>query len=157
EPPFRPRGGHWLVPPLRDGLHGRRMLGGATHRPQGPSPTQLLRQERRVGARARTRLGVAVVGCGKRGAEHACRVDLAPHASLVRLVDVDVDAVFSVAKRLRVPYSTTLDEALDDERIDIVIVCTPNHLHAETAIRAAEAGKHLVVEKPLAQNLADAR
>src|SRR5439155_546532 len=60
EPPFRPRGGHWLVPPLRDGLHGRRMLGGATHRPQGPSPTQLLRQERRVGARARTRLGVAV-------------------------------------------------------------------------------------------------
>ena len=42
------------------------------------------------------------------------------------------------------------DEILDDPRVDIVSICTPNDLHAEEAIRAARAGKHIFLEKPAA-------
>ncbi len=50
-----------------------------------------------------------------------------------------------------------LDALLADERVQIVSICTPNSLHAENTIRAARAGKHLVIEKPPAITLASLR
>ena len=47
-------------------------------------------------------------------------------------------------------------QMLDDGAVDVVSICTPSGLHAELAIRAAQAGKHLVVEKPMAMNLDEA-
>jgi len=49
------------------------------------------------------------------------------------------------------------DEALADQRVDVVDICSPNHVHAEQGIAAAEAGKHIFVEKPMAMSLADCR
>jgi predicted dehydrogenase len=49
-----------------------------------------------------------------------------------------------------------LDDLLKDNEVDLVVVAVPSHLHAEHAIRALEAGKHVLVEKPMADNLADA-
>lgn len=51
---------------------------------------------------------------------------------------------------------TDLKEALADPRVDIAVICTPNHLHCEQAIMAAEAGKHLLIEKPAALTYEDA-
>ena len=48
---------------------------------------------------------------------------------------------------------TTLDEALADPEIDAVEICTPHHLHAEAAVAAARAGKHILCQKPLAKTL----
>ncbi|MCA9286455.1 MAG: Gfo/Idh/MocA family oxidoreductase [Phycisphaerales bacterium] len=48
-------------------------------------------------------------------------------------------------------------ELMDDPAIDLVDVATPNHVHAEQAVAALEAGKHVACEKPLAATLADAR
>lgn len=50
----------------------------------------------------------------------------------------------------------TLDGLLDDETIDVVFICTPNETHYEYAIRALEKGKHIVIEKPFANNEAEA-
>lgn len=54
------------------------------------------------------------------------------------------------------PY-TELREMFKDERIHIVSICTPHHLHAEQAIQCAEAGKHLLIEKPIAITLESLR
>jgi len=53
-----------------------------------------------------------------------------------------------------VPYGS-YGELLADQAIDVIDICTPHHLHAEQAIAAAEAGKHLIIEKPVATNWAD--
>ncbi len=50
----------------------------------------------------------------------------------------------------------SLREVLDDPRVDLVDVCTPNHLHAEQSIAALEAGKHVACEKPLSRTLEEA-
>jgi 1,5-anhydro-D-fructose reductase (1,5-anhydro-D-mannitol-forming) len=62
------------------------------------------------------------------------------------------------AERHGIPRSTTsLDDLVGAEDVDAVYVSTTNELHAVQAIRAAEAGKHVLCEKPLALDLADAR
>ncbi len=53
-------------------------------------------------------------------------------------------------------WTTSLEEALDDEAIDIVILANPSEQHAETALLALRHGKHVLVEIPLAMTLADA-
>lgn len=50
----------------------------------------------------------------------------------------------------------SFQDLLDDPDIDTVDICTPHHLHTEQAIMAAEAGKHLIIEKPIATNWGDA-
>ena len=50
----------------------------------------------------------------------------------------------------------SLDDLLDDPRVEVVYICSPNQLHAEYTERAARAGKHVLVEKPMALNLTDA-
>lgn len=52
---------------------------------------------------------------------------------------------------------TDYDEALKDPRVDIVVICTPNHLHCEETIKAANAGKHILIEKPAALTWKDAQ
>ena len=53
--------------------------------------------------------------------------------------------------------TTDWHELITDPEVDLVDVCTPNHLHAEMSIAALEAGKHVACEKPLAGTLDDAR
>lgn len=52
-------------------------------------------------------------------------------------------------------WTTSLDEALADPEVDIVIIAGPSETHAEMAIKSVEAGKHTLVEIPIAMNLAD--
>ena len=54
------------------------------------------------------------------------------------------------------PAYASLDALLDDDAVDVVHVTTPNALHAEQALAALAAGKHVVCEKPLATTVADA-
>lgn len=56
---------------------------------------------------------------------------------------------------LPLPYGD-FDELIDDDRVDVVHVCSPNHLHLEQARAALRAGKHVVCEKPLAMTSAEA-
>src|SRR5262245_60312139 len=53
-------------------------------------------------------------------------------------------------------WTTNWREIVEDTSVDVVDITTPNHLHAEMAIAAAQAGKHIYCEKPLATTSADA-
>ncbi|MEE9295819.1 MAG: Gfo/Idh/MocA family oxidoreductase [Phycisphaerae bacterium] len=101
-------------------------------------------------------LGFALVGCGDIGWRNAQSIAQADGASLVRLVDIDVQAAGKLAERFSVPVSPSFTEALTDRRVDAVFIATPHDLHAPMVIEAAKAGKHVIVEKPMATTVADA-
>lgn len=101
-------------------------------------------------------LRVAVVGCGYWGAKHVRVLRSLPGVAEVVVVDPDPDRRAAVASALH-PTSAygTVEAALP--HVDAVVVATPPARHAEVALTAIRQGKHVLVEKPLATNLADAR
>jgi predicted dehydrogenase len=69
---------------------------------------------------------------------------------------VEEKAIAAAEKHGAKPY-TSLDEVLADNRVDAVVLPLPHHLHCPFAVKAARAGKHVLVEKPMAINLQEAR
>lgn len=80
-----------------------------------------------------------------------------PGVKLQGVADVDRPRARAIAERLEVPHLYESDEAafLSDD-VDAVVICTPSHLHEEQAIAALQAGKHVLVEKPIAFDAAAA-
>ncbi len=98
----------------------------------------------------------AVVGCGHIGKRHAEMIKRNPEAELVGLVDV-LPAKQVNAEQFEVPFFSSIEELLaSDLEIDVVNIASPNGFHAEHALKALEARKHVVVEKPMALSKADA-
>jgi 2-alkyl-3-oxoalkanoate reductase len=100
---------------------------------------------------------VAFVGCGQIARVHLSALAGVPSARLVALCDRDRDHALALAQLA--PHATLhrdLDEVLSVHCIDAVHVLTPPAPHAAIAIRAAEAGCHVLVEKPMALDRADA-
>lgn len=78
-------------------------------------------------------------------------------AEVVALCDIKEDLVKKIGAQIGVKkIFTDYRQLLKDDTIEAVSICTPNYLHAETAIAAAKAGKHVLVEKPMATSLPDA-
>ena len=104
-------------------------------------------------------LRVALIGAGNIAAHHL--VAYAEHQDTVELVaicDVDVELARSRARDAGVEHVFSDAEALLREaEIEAVDICTPHDVHAPLAIAAAEAGKHVLVEKPFGRTLAECR
>ncbi len=98
---------------------------------------------------------VALVGCGKVASIHAAALAALPEAQFVAACDLNLERVLAFAAKNRVQPCTELDKMLDEARPEVVIIGTPHPRHAEASIRVAEAGVHVLVEKPLAASLAD--
>lgn len=101
-------------------------------------------------------IGVALVGFGYAGRTfHAPLIDACRGLELRTVVSSRPDDV--AAARPRVRAVPTLEAALADPAVDLVVLATPNALHAPQARAALEAGKPVVVDKPFALSLAEAR
>jgi predicted dehydrogenase len=100
--------------------------------------------------------GVGLIGAGGFGSFCAEAYEGLDEVRLVAVADVDVERARAVAPRGAMVYAD-YRELLADSKVDVVAVNTPPHLHAEMAREAAEAGKHVFVEKPLATSLEGAR
>ncbi len=103
-------------------------------------------------------LKVAIVGVGWAGSRHAEAIgELDRKVSLAALVDDDSDHLLERARALDVPKThSSLEDALSDPSVDAVSICTPHALHRPMAVSAAQAGKHVLVEKPMALTVEDA-
>ncbi len=98
---------------------------------------------------ARRPRGFGIVGAGVISSIHARAIGSLPGARLVAVTDVEPDRAKSLAAAHDCVAEPDLDALLARDDVDVVCVCVPSGLHAEVGIRAAAAGKHLVVEKPL--------
>jgi predicted dehydrogenase len=103
------------------------------------------------------RVRVAFVGCGwVTEYRHLPALRRLPNAEVVALADVDQRRLSTVADRFGIrSRHTDYRRLLDDPAVEAVAVCTPLPSHAEIGLAALEAGKHLLMEKPLALSLAD--
>jgi predicted dehydrogenase len=103
------------------------------------------------------RLGVGIYGIGWCASQHIAAFQKNPHADVTWLCGRDEGRVReSLAKYdLRLPgarMTTRFEDLLAAPDVDIVVITTPNHLHAAAAMGAAGAGKHIVLEKPTGLN-----
>ncbi len=96
-------------------------------------------------------LGFAIIGCGMISRFHGRALAEVPSARLVALVSRRAENAKGLAETLGVdcPIYTDWKPALAQRDVDVVIITTPSGAHLEPAVAAAEAGKHVVVEKPL--------
>jgi phthalate 4,5-cis-dihydrodiol dehydrogenase len=99
------------------------------------------------------RFGLIGVGVGARQLLPA--LTSAVHSRLVAAADLRVDALERLACDFGVAAYGSVDDLVRDPDVEAVWVATPNHLHAEHAIAALEAGKHVIVSKPMAITLAE--
>jgi UDP-N-acetyl-2-amino-2-deoxyglucuronate dehydrogenase len=100
--------------------------------------------------------GFGIVGTGVIAALHAAAIKTLPDARLAAVTDVVPGAAQTFAAARGGAAEPGLDALLARPDVDVVCVCVPSGLHAEIGIRAARAGKHLVVEKPVDVTLAAA-
>ena len=97
------------------------------------------------------RLRAAVIGMGFVGPFHVDAIRRGGYGEVVAIAGSDAGRARDRARQLGVPLGTADHRSLlDDPGIDVVHVCTPNDTHVELATAVLEAGKHLVLEKPVA-------
>lgn len=100
-------------------------------------------------------LRVGVIGCGA-GLFHLEGYAEEPRAKVVALAGLDADRCHSLAKRFEVPrVFRDYQDLLAEDDIDAVSIAVPNSLHETVTIAALEAGKHVLIEKPLARYAAE--
>ena len=103
------------------------------------------------------RLRTAVIGCGLIGTRRAEEASLHSRSRLLLCIDKSHAPARTTAERYGSAWSTNWKIAVEDERIDVIVVCTPNALLFEIASAALERGKHVLIEKPMGINVAQAR
>lgn len=104
-------------------------------------------------------LSIAVVGCGYiTQAEHVpALLALQPEVAVAATIDPDHGRAAAVGAVFRAPSFTSFESALAACRFDAVLIATPAPTHVDLIAAAAKAGKHILVEKPIAYSLAEAR
>jgi predicted dehydrogenase len=106
------------------------------------------------------KLGVGIIGTGRVSGEYIRAFEAEPRTEVRALVSRDKDRAHAKAEEYGVTRARAyehLEKMLDDPGIQIVVIATPHPLHVPQGIAAAQAGKHLIVEKPVALDLAGMR
>ena len=101
---------------------------------------------------------VALAGAGAFGIKHLDAIKLIDGVQVVSLVSRELEKTKETAAKYGIGHVTTdLADSLALKEVDAVILCTPTQMHASQAIACLQAGKHVQVEIPLADKLADAQ
>ncbi len=101
-------------------------------------------------------INVSIVGCGGMASHYLNVYRDLPWVHVASCIDVNPESASDAARRLSAPLATSSFDAALSEGVDAVIINTPNHLHRRQAIAAIDAGKHVLLQKPVAANVEDA-
>lgn len=97
-----------------------------------------------------------LIGCGRIAPRHAQSIRDLQLARLVAVADINEGRAKRFSSEYGAEFYLDYRSILDQPDVDVVTVCTPSGLHAQIAIDALQAGKHVIVEKPMALSLEDA-
>jgi len=95
------------------------------------------------------KLGIAVIGCGMIGKFHLRALAEIPEYSIIGIWAANEKLAEDTAKQFNTKSYKNYDEVLKDPQVDLVNICLPSGLHSEYGCAAAEAKKHVLVEKPV--------
>ncbi len=101
------------------------------------------------------RLNFAIIGCGRIAERHAKQI--ATYGKLVAVCDVVQQKASQLGNEYQAATYIDYKQILQEAKADVVVICTPNGLHAMQAIEALEAGFHVLVEKPMAISSGDCK
>lgn len=96
-------------------------------------------------------IGAAVIGYGGMGGWHTEKIKKIKGLSLIGIYDI-LESRRKAAEEKNIRAFNSREELLSDERIELVVIATPNDVHKEIAIAAFEAGKNVICEKPVAMD-----
>jgi UDP-N-acetylglucosamine 3-dehydrogenase len=99
----------------------------------------------------------AVIGCGQWGRNHARVYRELPDVELTAVADMNPQTAKQCGDRYGVPSYNEPNPILNDPKIELVSICTPTITHHEIALAAIEAGKHVLVEKPMTNTVNEAK
>jgi predicted dehydrogenase len=101
-------------------------------------------------------LKIGIIGAKFAGSFHVECWKAVPGSTIVAVADIDEKARKDFRARYEIPKGyEDYHKLLDDSEVEVVDICLPNFLHAEVAVAAMQAGKHVVCEKPFATSLRD--
>lgn len=100
---------------------------------------------------------VAVLGCGGLGHVHADIYSKLSGVELTGLCDIEIEQVRELSQRTGAPVFSSFEQMLAEAEFDAISITLPSYLHKEYTLLAAKAKKHVISEKPIALNLADAK
>lgn len=101
------------------------------------------------------KVSIGVIGCGAVARFHAESILAAENATLAGFADVRMESASAFAKEYGAHCFASVEQMLADPSVDGVCICTPSGFHTNVALAALEAGKHILVEKPLAVSIED--
>ncbi len=94
-------------------------------------------------------LGVGIIGCGAIFDTHAEAVAASESARLVSVADINNGRVKRAADTYKCAYFNDYRKMLDDDKVDVIHLCTPHYLHVPMAIEILDSDKHVIIEKPV--------
>lgn len=103
------------------------------------------------------KLGFALIGCSGVGEQHAFGISSNPKAKLIGVCDIIPEKADKLAKEYNSTPYYNYRELISKKEVDIVDIVTPDETHAEIAVESAKLGKHVLVEKPMAISLEEAK
>lgn len=96
-----------------------------------------------------------IIGCGKGAHLHAQALKNLPESLFTAVYSRNFERAKAFAEQYGVKACSSIEEMASEAGVEAVIICTPHPAHAETGVKAANAGMHILVEKPLASSLED--
>ncbi len=102
------------------------------------------------------KLNVAVIGCGSWGRNHARVYKDLQRADLLAVADLNESVAEEVGEKYNVDWYMDPDKVFERSDVEAVSICTPTVTHSDIALTAIEAGKHVLVEKPMTDTIDEA-
>jgi predicted dehydrogenase len=105
----------------------------------------------------RRKLNVGIIGCGLIGTRRAEIAAADKRISGILVSDLDVSKAKNLAKKIKCSYPSFPEMVLNHPEIDVVVISTPNKWLVPLAVKALKQKKHVLIEKPMGMNLAEAK